>query len=197
MLSNCVVMLRSAWARPIGLLCVMVLLAGCAANTVVIKYRALMNTDKIVGGPPSIVAFNPGAVDGKVLLVYCISEIANTAAKAADFTFDPAKLYVTSADSAVLIGNQFSWAWTATSVFVAKGTTLSDIGRIIIRTPRSANEKLNPTSMSLFYGSGANESVLMSREPATDPVFTGALGPLEMGQFLDANKIGVCQNTKQ
>ena len=172
-------------------------LGGCGGNTVVIKYRALINTDTVVGGPPNLVKNNPGEEAGKVILVYCISEIANTRPNAADFTFNLGKLYVTYGGSDVLFVNQNSWAWTAPFLIVSKGTTESDIGRILIRAPRSVDEKMNPTSFSLFYNSSGTESVLMTREPMTDPGYTGALGPLDMAQFLEQKKITICQNTKQ
>ena len=172
-------------------------LGGCAGNTVVITYRALINADKVVGGPPDIAQYNPGEVSGKVILVYCISEIVNTRPNAADFVFNVENLYATANGSEILFANKNSWSWTATGVVVGKGQTLSNIGRILIRAPRSKDENASPTSFSLFYSSGANESVLMTREPATDPSYLGALGPLDMGQFLDQHNISICQNTKQ
>jgi len=143
---------------------------GCS-DTVTIRYEQPANFyvfDKDPGGTPHTTT---SAADG-MFMVYKIKSIENNKAGAKDFDFKLAKLYASTVEE--VSGNTSLGQWeTAQDAQVAKGTSATNLGRIIIRVSGDPMQMKNAWQ-ALHYASASGESVLLIQEP-----------PVPTPQFLD------------
>lgn len=135
-------------------------LAGCAGQTVTIKYTPLANANWTAGESNTKTG---------IFMVYCIVSIENKEANAIPFQFDPARLYVQPPNS--FVQNDF---WQLHPLTVPPGGVVANPGTLSILAPgaNTPNEFWTP----LYYNTIGNESVLIIQvPPVPQPIYSPTL----------------------
>lgn len=164
-------MFRKHNCKSIGLLVLiigLIALAGCE-NTVTIRYAQPANFYVFDQDPAATPHLTTSPGEG-MFMVYEIKSIENTKSGAQDFNFKLSKLFASKPGE--ISGNTSLGQWeTAKDKLVAKGTTVTNAGRIIINVagdPKQLKNALQP----LHYASSSGESVLLLQEtPIQTPKF--------------------------
>jgi hypothetical protein len=161
------IMQRAAKLARMSLLtCIAGASLSACANTAIVHYVQPANCHVIT------YESSPGVTQSKtagagIFSVYKITTIENNASGAANFAFDPNKLYAKG-------GNSTTFGSTVNTVkptTVLKGQTAQGLGKIVLTVPSATWESEKTDQTDLLYKSGSGESVLMVRDSGPAPQF--------------------------
>lgn len=138
---------------------------GCS-NTVTIHYDQAATCYLFDSNPTGQPHTTTSSANG-LFVIYKIKSIDNNSSGAKDFNFNPTKVYNGNQNFA----NNQSFDYLlqlAQPHTVAKGTTATDLGRLVIDT--TADPKTDQKAdFPLHYNSGSGESVLLVRDNPNTP----------------------------
>lgn len=160
-------------------------LSACS-NTAIIHYTQPANCYLFDSDPTGSPHTTTSAGNG-MFEFYKITAIDNKASNAADFHFDPAKIFTRSTVNGNSVdsfagGPSFSFkVTTAKPTTVAKGTSAANLGRIVINVASDDPKSEKTAQTNLLYKSGSGESVLMVRDPGPNPTFLDPCSPNNAG----------------
>lgn len=163
---------RIVFAAVMGITTLSVM--GCS-NTVTVHYDQAATCYLFDSNPTGQPHTTTSSQNG-LFVIYKIKSIDNTSSGAKDFNFNPTKVYNGNQNFA----NNQSFDYLlqlAQPHTVAKGTTATNLGRLVIDT--TADPKADQKAdFPLRYNSGAGESVLLVRDnPNTPPPFLDPCSP--------------------
>lgn len=147
----------------VSVACLVTLSACKKEQLVIIKYKQVANCyvfDKEPSGQPHTTT----SAGNGMFMIYRITAIQNTGKDAVDFNFQLSKLY--ASDTGEVSGNTSLDNLVKTAPdnkLVPKGTTATNIGRIIINVAGDPNQ-LKTAKQALHYNSSQGESVLPADE---------------------------------